>query len=353
VIELAVLAGDGVGPAVVSSATRVLDAVQSRCPVSVECVECPVGWDAYEAYGTTLPNETLAVMEECDAAVLGPVASGEYPEDDGLRGNPSGTIRTRFDLFANVRPSRSYDGIGPEGMDLTVFRQNTEGFYADRNMAAGEGMFKPTPDVALSVGVVTEFESLRIARQAFEFAESEGKDTVVAVHKANVLRYGDGLFLEACRRVADDYPGVTLSDEHVDAFAMNLVRRPAAYDVVVTTNLYGDILSDEAAGIVGSIGLAPGLNVGDSYAVAQATHGAAPDIAGEGVANPAAMILSVSLLLDWFESAHDVRGAGNAADLIASAVAAALNDGSTLTPDLGGDATTDEFTDAVIAALGT
>lgn len=188
-----------------SSATRVFDVVQEQYPISLEYVECPVGWDAYEEFGSTLPSDSLAVVERCDAALLGPVEAGEYPDDD-LPGNPNGTIRTHFDLAANVRPTRSYDGIGPDGMDLAIFRQNTESFCADRNMAAGTGAFKPTDCVALSVCVVTELECCRIARRAFEFAEREGKDTIVAVHKANVLTYGDGPFLDACRRVADDFP---------------------------------------------------------------------------------------------------------------------------------------------------
>jgi 3-isopropylmalate dehydrogenase len=345
-VELGVLDGDGIGPEVVSSAVRVLAATA----LDVDLVELPVGWEAYEEHGSTVPGATLDGLEAVDGWLLGPVLSGEYPADDPAGGNPSSRLRTEFDLYSNHRPIRSYDGLGPEGMALSVFRQNTEGFYADRNMHAGDGRVMPTEDVALSVRVVTRRESRRIAEVAFAHADERGLD-VTAVHKANVLARGDGLFLEAVEAVGESYPDVELETRLVDAFATELVVDPTAHDVVVTTNLFGDVLSDEAAGVVGSLGLAPGLNHNDDdgYAMAQATHGAAPDIAGAGVANPAAMILSAGLLLDWL-GRRGAAGATEAAAAVSDAVTRTVEEGPR-TPDVGGDATTEAFTDAVVDRL--
>lgn len=340
-IRLGVLDGDGIGPEIVPAARRAIAATE----LDVEFVDLPVGWEAYEEYGSTVPDRTFDGLESCDAWLLGPCESGQYPDDDASDGNPSATLRSTYDLYANVRPVRSYEGVGPEGVDLTIVRQNTEGFYADRNMAVGVGQFMPTEDVALSVRVVTRRESRRIAEEAFAHAARRGGD-VTAVHKANVLDQSDGLFLEECRAVADDYPEVGLDTHLVDAFAMELVRDPSAFDVVVTTNMFGDILSDEAAGVVGSLGLAPAVNYGEDHAMAQAAHGAAPDIAGEGIANPAAMILSGALLLERLDD-RGVADAAESAAAIRSAVTATIEDG-VRTPDLGGEASTREFADAVV-----
>lgn len=350
-LALGVLHGDGIGPAIVSAAVEVLEACEDRTGGEIDLRPLPVGWQGYREHGSALPERTVDALEDCDGCILGPVLSGEYPADDPLAGNPSGALRTHFDLYANVRPVRSYPGIGPEGMDLVLFRQNTEGFYADRNLASGNGEFRPVEDVVLSFRVVTKRECERIATRAFEFARREGRSRVTAVHKANVLTEGDGLFLDVCRDVARDYPDVELADALVDAFAMKLVRAPAEPDVVVTTNMFGDVLSDEAAGVVGTPGLAPGLNVGDGYAIAQAAHGAAPDIAGSGVANPIAMILSVKLLLAWLHDVHDVTDARIRAEMIDVAVRETLREKAHLTPDLGGEATTAELTEAIVGNL--
>ncbi len=267
--------------------------------------------------------------------------------------NPSAVLRKRFELYANIRPARSFPGVPSlrPDVDVVVVRENTEGFYADRNMLDGSGEFKPTPDTVLSVRVVTRRASERVARAAFELA-SRRSNHVTLVHKANVLKLGCGLFLDVCRSVASEYPDVRVDDYHVDAFAMHLIMHPQDFDVVVTTNLFGDILSDEAAGLVGGLGLAPGLNAGDDHAMAQAVHGSAPDIAGQGKANPVASILSLAMLLDWLGSRHGDDAASTAAKKITSAVERVLNAGKTSTPDLGGTATTAEMTDAIVKAMG-
>lgn len=343
-IRLGVLDGDGIGPEIVSSAVRAIEATG----LDVEFVTLPVGWDAYEEYGSTVPTTTLDELGDCDGWLLGPIVVGEYPEDDLADGNPSSTLRSAFEMYSNVRPIRTYDGIGPEGMEVTIFRQNTEGFLADRNMYVGDGRFMPTEDVSLSVRVITRKESRRIAEAAFAYADERDMD-VAAVSKGNVLEHAGNLFIGECEKVAESYPDVDLETFIIDAFAAELAMNPTEYDVVVTTNLFGDILSDEAAGVAGSLGLAPGLNHSDDRVMGQATHGAAPDIAGEGIANPTSMILSAALVLDWL-GRRGTDGASEAATAIDDAVTRTI-DGGIRTPDIGGDATTGEFTDAVIERL--
>lgn len=351
-VKIGILEGDGIGPEIVTAALRVLDGVTSELSSELDLIELPFGWDGYEECGNTLPARTIESLAGCDGCIVGPIMVGEYPADDEVGDrSPVGALRTRFDLYGNIRPIRSYTDIGPPGMDVAVIRQNTEGFYADRNMVEGSGQFKPTDDVALSARVVTRYECRRIAKMAFSYAERNGYQTVTAVHKANVFTHAGEIFLTECEQISDRYPDIQLNDSYVDAFAMDVVINPGSYDVVVTTNMFGDILSDEIAGIVGSPGLAPGLNVGDEIAMAQATHGAAPDIAGQGSANPLSMILSTALLLKWFAHSNDQPDAGKAAEQIETAVADAIHDGTSLTPDLGGTAKTDEFTDAVTGYL--
>lgn len=348
-VRIGILKGDGIGPAIVSSAKRVLEEVVESTSLEITFTEAVIGWDGYNEYGSTLPAETLETLESCDCCLVGPVMAGEYPDDDALGTlTPVGKLRTELDLYANVRPTRSYRGVSPEEIDLTIIRQNTEGFYADRNMKAGKGEFKPTEDLALSMRVVSQKESRRIAETAFEYADRQGVDSVTAVHKANVLKHGDGMFLEECRNVADEYPHIELADSYVDAFAMDIIRNPTGHSIAVTTNMFGDILSDEAAALGGSLGLAAGLNLSDTFAVAQAAHGAAPDIAGDGIANPTSMILSTKMMLDWVADAKDIDAARVTAEAIDDAVRGAIEDGSVRTPDIGGDATTDEFTQGVI-----
>lgn len=344
-ITLGVLDGDGIGPEIVSAAVRVL----KESNLDVEFVDLPVGWEGYEKYGSTVPEVTLDGLNECDGWLLGPVLSGEYPEDDRADRNPSSTLRSEFNLYSNFRPIRSYGDTGPTGMDVTVFRQNTEGFLADRNMYVGDGRFMPTEDVSLSVRVITRKECRRIAEAAHAYASERGQ-SVTAVSKKNVLTHGGELFITECEKVNEEYPDVPFETFLIDAFAAELAMNPTEYDVIVTTNLFGDILSDEAAGIAGSLGLAPGLNHNEEDVMAQATHGAAPDIAGEGIANPTSMILSVALLLNWL-SRHGTADAGETASVIEDAVTQTINAGIQ-TPDTGGDATTEEFTDAVIEYIG-
>jgi 3-isopropylmalate dehydrogenase len=350
--RLGVLHGDGIGPEIVPASVAITDAAFEAAGLPpVDWAELPLGASAIETHGTAVPESTLEALAEVDAWLLGPHDSAAYPEPHKSKLNPSGTIRKHFDLFANIRPAKSFEGgnaIVP-GTDLVIVRENTEGFYADRNTFAGTGEFMPSPDVAIAMGIITRPAVLRIAREAFELASRRGKKVTI-VHKANVLKLTTGLFRDVCREVARDYPDITLDDFHIDAMTVHLVRRADRFDVIVTENMFGDILSDLAGEIAGSLGIAPSLNSSDTRAMAQASHGSAPDIAGQDVANPIAMILSTAMLLDWLAARHDDPRLADAAARIERAVDATVQSG-TATRDMGGSSTCSGFTAAVVDAV--
>lgn len=353
-VRILALLGDGIGPDIVRATVMVLQEAARKHGIGTEFDVFPSGLAALETHDSTLPPETLAALPSYPGWILGPVSTHLYPREDPRYINPSGYLRKHFDLYANIRPVRSFTGVPSlhSDIDLVIARENTEGFYADRNVLDGNGEFRPDGDTVISLRVITRRASLRLARRAFELArQRNGKRRVTAVHKANVLRLGDGLFLECCREVAKGYPDITLDDAIVDAFAMYLVMRGAEFDVIATTNMFGDILSDEAAGLVGGLGLAASLNEGDNHAMAQAVHGSAPDIAALHVANPIAEILSGAMLFNWLAIRQNVPALQNAAQDIERAVSAVLASGTVVTPDLGGQASTQGLTDAIVAAL--
>ena len=296
------------------------------------------------------------MLEKAKAAhgvLLGPVSHNEYPpvNEGGL--NPSGELRKRLDLYANIRPARSRAGFPPRcgsTVDLVIVRENTEGFYADRSMFVGPGEFMPTPDLALAVRKITREGSTRIAEAAFKLALQRRKK-VTAVHKANVLRVSDGLYLECVRAVATKYPQVQYEERIIDAMAALLIRDASQFDVVVTTNMYGDILSDEASEIAGSLGLAASLNAGAEHAVAQAQHGSAPDIAGKNIANPSSLIGSAAMLLAWLGERRGNKKLNEAAQAIDAALDRVITKKEWRTPDLGGPLGTDAFGARVAQAL--
>ncbi|MGI6873342.1 isocitrate/isopropylmalate dehydrogenase family protein [Amycolatopsis sp. 3B14] len=350
--RLGVLHGDGIGPEIVPSAVAILDAAFDAAGLDpVEWTELPLGAAAIETHGAHTPAATLEALAGLDAWLLGPHDSVSYPEPHRSQLNPSGTIRKHFQLYANIRPAKAFPGGNAvvEGTDLVIVRENTEGFYADRNTHAGTGEFMPTPDVAIAMGIITRAATERIARTAFELAQARGKKLTI-VHKANVLKLTTGLFRTVCREVAADYPDVTVDDFHIDAMTMKLVRKADEFDVIVTENMFGDILSDLAGEIAGSLGIAPSVNSSDTHAMAQAAHGSAPDIAGRNVANPVAMILSSAMLLQWLAAKNDDPRLTDAARRVEDGVTATVTAG-TRTRDLGGTASTTEFTDAVVDAI--
>ena len=351
--RLLVLEGDGIGPEISQATVRVLQALDQSYGLGLTFEHADIGLKALAASGTTLPDAVLAQARAVDGVILGPVSHNAYPPAKEGGVNPSGLLRKHLDLFANIRPARTPTGFAAHGgktVDLVVVRENTEGFYADRNMFMGSGEFMPTADVALAVRKISRQASLRIAETAFELAMKRRRQVAV-VHKANVLRVSDGLFLECTRQVAQRYPAVQSQELIVDAMAALLIRDPGRFDVICTTNMFGDILSDEAAELSGSLGLAASLNAGDQHAMAQAQHGSAPDIAGRGIANPASLMGSAAMLLSWLAT----KGAGplfeRAARSIHMALEASMADRAFRTPDLGGSASTQAFTAQVCAQL--
>jgi 3-isopropylmalate dehydrogenase len=350
--RLGVMLGDGIGPEIVPASVRVVDAALAAAGAdTVAWHQLPLGASAIEEHGSAIPAATLEALAGLDGWLLGPHDSAAYPEPFRSQLNPSGAIRKHFDLYANVRPARGFEGgtaIAPD-TDLVIMRENTEGFYADRNTYAGTGEYMPTADVAVAMGVFTRPAIERIARAAFELARRRRRKVTI-VHKANVLQLSFGLFKRVCLEVAEAYPDVEVDDFHIDAMTVHLLRRASAFDVVVTENMLGDILSDMAGELAGSLGIAPSLNASDDRAMAQAAHGSAPDIAGKGLANPIAMILSAGMLLDWLGTRHDDPRALDAAVRVEDGVRAAVR-GGVSTRDLGGTASTDEFTDAVVERI--
>ena len=352
-IRLAVLDGDGIGPEITAATLSVLNAAARRTGLVVRSKRAAIGWKAYRKTKCTLPDATRKVLDAHEGWIVGPTFAGEYPKDDPMRGHPNGFIRRHYKLFANVRPVEAWPQLDPlvPDVNVTVLRENTEGFYPDRNMAWGYGEFKPRDDVGLAVRVITGEACERFARFAFEFAKAGGLDRISVVHKRTVLPQTDGIFIGAFERLQSAYRGIKLELVRIDTFSSSFPRAAKRYRFVATTNLFGDILSDQASGLAGGVGLAPSLNAGHDHAMAQAVHGTAPDIAGKGIANPSALILSTALLMRWFYQ----RGAGAAcrttAEVMEKAVRRTIESGATK-PDLGGTASSAEFTRSVIRSMG-
>ena len=329
--KVTLIPGDGTGPEVIAAAKRVVEATG----VAIEWEQAEAGAAMIEKYGTPLPDETIESIRRNGVALKGPVTT---PVGTGFR-SVNVAMRKIFDLYANVRPAKTYPGVITrfENIDLVVVRENTEDLYAGIEHMVGE-------DAAESIKLITRKGCERIIRYAFDFAVREGRKKVTAVHKANIMKCTDGMFLDIARQIAKEYPQIEFNDSIVDAMCMRLVMHPEDYDVLVCPNLYGDIVSDLCAGLVGGLGLTPSANIGVSGAIFEPIHGSAPDIAGQHKINPTAAILSASLML-----AH--LGEAKAAADIEQAVTKVISEGKTLTQDMGGTASTEEFADAVIAAL--
>jgi 3-isopropylmalate dehydrogenase len=346
--------GDGIGPEITAATVAVVAAVDRALNLGLQFEEATIGLAALRAHGTTLPDAAVDQARAADGIVLGPVSHNEYPPvaEGGL--NPSGELRKRLDLYANIRPARSRERFPPrcgKPVDLVIVRENTEGFYADRSMHLGLGEFMPTPDLAMSVRKITREGSTRIAQAAFPLAMRRRRK-LTAVHKANVLRVSDGFFLDCVRVVAAKYPQVEYEEQIVDAMAALLVRDASRFDVIVTTNMFGDILSDEASEIAGSLGLAASLNAGADHAVAQAQHGSAPDIAGKNIANPSSLIGSAAMLMAWLGERRGDDRFLRAAAIIEAALDRAIADPNSRTADLGGKLGTKAFGERVAAICG-
>ncbi|WP_142847555.1 isocitrate/isopropylmalate dehydrogenase family protein [Telmatospirillum sp. J64-1] len=351
-MNVLILPGDGIGPELAASARATLEALNSRFALGLVLREMDIGYASLEKSGSTIPDDVVEEAGKTDLVVLGPVDTANYPPPAEGGINPSARLRKGLDLFANIRPSRSFAGVPAlaPGMDLVIVRENTEGFYADRTMFAGNGEFMPTPDLALAVRKVTREGSRRVADAAAALAAKRRKRLTI-VHKANVLKLSDGMFLEEALAAAARYPGLEVDEMHVDAAASWLVRAPERFDVIVTTNMFGDILSNQAAELSGGLGMAASLNAGFDTAVAQAAHGSAPDIAGQDRANPISLLLSTAMLLEWRgerAGRNDLVQAGKA---LTEAVAKLVAQAETRTYDLGGTLGTKAFTAALCQLL--
>ncbi len=330
--SITLIPGDGIGPEVTAAARQVLDA----SGVDFEWQEALAGVAALEALGDPLPEATVEAVRNADATLKGPATT---PSGVGFR-SINVALRQKLTLYANYRPARSLPGIKTryDDVDLIVVRENTEGLYSGLEHVV-------VPGVVESLRIITAVASERIAKFAFETAQRQNRKRVTCVHKANILKLSDGLFLDSCRKVAADFPDIEFDDCIVDAAAMKLVINPHTFDVMVMENLFGDILSDLTSGLVGGLGVTPSANVGVGMAVFEAVHGSAPDIAGKGIANPTAIILSGVLMLRYL-------GEKEAADRVEEAVRAVLAAGEALTGDLGGKATTQQYTEAILATVG-
>ena len=329
--NVTLIPGDGIGPEVTDAVKEVIAAAG----VEIDWEEVNAGTNVMEEYGTPLPEEVLESIKKNKVALKGPITT---PVGSGFR-SVNVAIRQKLDLYVNLRPAKILAGAPTKfaGLDVVIFRENTEGLYAGIEHNVGD-------DAAESIKITTRKASERIVRAAFEYAQDNDREQVTAVHKANILKLSDGLFKEVAEEVAADYPEIEFNNKIVDNMCMQLVQYPEDYDVLVLPNLYGDIVSDLCAGLIGGLGLTPGANLNDELAVFEAVHGSAPDIAGENKANPIAILLSSCLMLDHL-------GEAKAAQNIESAIEKVLEAGEVLTGDLGGEASTDEITQEIINKL--
>lgn len=351
-MNILVLPGDGIGEEITQATLTVLDVVDKRFSLNLEYEFMDIGFKALEKSGTTLPDPVLEAAGKSDGIILGPISHLDYPPRDQGGVNVSAAFRVKLDLYANVRPARTRKGLGRGHgeMDLVIMRESTEGFYGDRNMVAGSGEFMPTNDIAMSLRKITASACERIARRSFELAMTRRKK-VTAVHKANCMILTDGLFLREVRKVAEEFSDVELDEIIIDAMTAYLVREPGRFDVICATNFYGDILSDLASELSGSLGLAGSINAGDNLAAAQAQHGSAPDIAGKDKANPTSLILSAAMLLNFIGAKRQRSAFVDAARTIDATVDRVLSAPEKRTADLGGPLGTRAFAAAVADAL--
>jgi isocitrate dehydrogenase (NAD+) len=329
--HVTLIPGDGIGPEVTEATVRVIEATGAR----IEWEPIEAGGEVAMKYGSPLPEHTFASIRRNFAALKGPITT---PVGGGYA-SPNVTLRQRLGLYANLRPARNLPAIKTrfDDLDLIVIRENTEDLYAGIEHIV-------VPGVVESLKIITEGASLKIARFAFSFARRHGRKKVTAVHKANIMKLSDGLFLECTRRVAKEFPEIDYGEIIVDNLCMQMVTNPNQFDVLLLENLYGDIISDLCAGLVGGLGVVPAANIGDELAVFEAVHGSAPDIAGRGIANPTALLFSGILMLRWLKE-------DDAANRAEAAILATLEEGKALTPDLGGKSSTLDYADAIIGHL--
>jgi 3-isopropylmalate dehydrogenase len=334
--KIALITGDGIGPELSESVISVLDTVNDKLGVKIEVTKLEAGDAALKKTGKALPDATLDMIKKSDACLKAPV--GESAADVIV------VLRRLLDLYANIRPAKSYPNMPAlkENIDMVIVRENTEDLYTGMEFDVGE--------TAIALRTISKSASERIAKYAFITAEKRGKKKVTCVHKSNVMKKTDGLFAKSCENIAKNYPHIAFEQMYVDACAMNLIRQPESFDVIVTTNLFGDILSDEASQVVGGLGMAPAANIGDRFALFEPVHGAAFDIAGKDIANPSSFILSAKMMFEWLGAKNNDKSCYDAARKIEDAVYGIVKDGIK-TKDIGGNKSTREFTQNVISRI--
>ncbi len=328
--KISLITGDGIGPELSESAISVLNTIQEKYGIEFEISKLIAGDKALEQTGKALPDDVVETIKNSDVCLKAPV--GESAADVIV------VLRRMLDLYANIRPSKSYPHMPAlrDDIDMVIVRENTEDLYTGKEFSLG--------DSAVALRIISEDASKRIAKYAFETAKQRNSmKKVTCVHKSNVMRVTDGLFAKACVDVSKDYPEIEFEEMYVDACAMNLIRQPEKFDVVVTTNLFGDILSDESSQVVGGLGMAPAANLGDNFALFEPVHGAAFDIAGQNIANPSSFLLSIKMMLDWLGAKHNDQKCFEMAKKLESTIFDLVKSGIK-TKDIGGDKTTSEFT---------
>ena len=350
--KIGLLYGDGIGPEITKATEQVMKAAVKKHGMNVEFPVYPMGWEGINHYNDPVPEITKEGLKTCDAWVFAPHDSAAYPEPHFSRANPSGTMRHYFDLYSNARPAKSYPGVTSRvgEADVIVVRENSEGLLPDRNMYKGWGEFMPDENTVILNGLFTRKATERVAHEAFKLTMKRKKHLTIA-HKANVMQWSYGLFRSVIYEIgANYYPEVKIDDYHIDAMTAHMVKRLKDFDVIVTTNLFGDILSDLAGELTGSLGLGPAINTNETQCMAQAAHGSAPDIAGKNIANPVGLMLSAVMMFEWLATNRSDSDFAAAAKSMQDAVLAVMENGA-LTPDMGGTETTESFTAAVVAEM--
>ena len=343
-LRIAIMNGDDIGNEIVPMARLVLNETLKTLGYSIEFIELPIGKLAHNKYGDTFPDYTISKLNEVNGMICGPIGHNNYPRNDSTWKMPP--IRKQFELYAAIRPAKSYDHS--KNIDIIFVRELTEGLQSSETIVGGYPEFRPNEEITIASRVITRKGSNRVAKAAFDIALSKNRAKVTAAHKEPLFRLSCGMFLEECVKVSKEYPLITYEDMLIDTTAMHLVSNPESFDIVVTTNQFGDILSDIGAGLIGSIGMAPGLCIGDNIAMAQATHGSAPDIAGKNIANPYAMIMSTSMLLSWMGTKYNEEKLIIASNIIEESTLEVIKEKKYITADIGGKASTVDMTNAVI-----
>ena len=335
--KISLITGDGIGPELSESAISVLETINDKFDLKFEITKLSAGDKALEETGKALPDETIQIIKKSDVCLKAPV--GESAADVIV------VLRRMFDLYANLRPAKSYPHMPAlrDDIDMIIVRENTEDLYTGKEFSLG--------DSAVALRIISEYASKRIAKYAFEIAKQRNSmKKVTCVHKSNVMRLTDGLFAKSCSEIAKNYPDISFEQMYVDACAMNLIRQPEQFDVIVTTNLFGDILSDESSQVVGGLGMAPAANIGDDFALFEPVHGAAFDIAGKNIANPSSFLLSIKMMLDWLGAKHNDSKCIEIGQKLESTIFNLVKNG-VKTKDIGGTKSTSEFTQAIISMI--